>query len=268
MSDLEPLVSKNEEHLSSLISEVMKNGFANFLDRIKDDDYPETFKSDDISTLEKLESKFKKAKEGLNSRIDKEKKDFWMLRLCLFVAMILIIFVINAIMNENSNDYFLGGTDFLPRIVLIVEAVFLIVLFIVTIFEEIIYQIANWRRRRNTKSKVSLEDGDEKNEPIETGMDCENLKNRCQKLVEDLNENYEPMRNRYERLRNHNVFYHFVSFFIIVLMGISAVLDTFLYSTEKTMKKMCTGFYQLAVLLGFAFIHPWKTISENKKLKF
>ncbi|CAO4370764.1 unnamed protein product [Caenorhabditis nigoni] len=192
-----------------------------------------------------------------------------MLRLCLFVAMVMMISAITIIMTENSNDYFSEGTAFLLKIVVIVEAVFLILLFVFTIVEEMIYQISNWKKQRSTTKKVLLEDGDEKNEPIETGINCKNLENRCQNLVKDLNENYEPMRKFYKCLRNHNVFYHFVSFFIIVLIGVSTILDTFLYSTEKTLNKMCTGFGQLAMLLGFAFIHhPWKAISENKKFKF
>ncbi|CAO4370763.1 unnamed protein product [Caenorhabditis nigoni] len=255
MSDLESLVSKKEEHLCSLISEELEKRFANFSDEPKVDEFPRTFELDEISKLEKLEDKLKKAKEVLNSRIDKEKKDVWAIKLTLLLAMILIIFVITLIMNENSNDYFSDGTAFLLKVVLIVEAVFLILLFIFTVVEEIIYQIANRKRRRTTKHIVLLEDGDEKNEKKKDEKDCENLKNRYRKLVEDLHDNYEPMRNRYQRLCNQYVFYRFVSFFIIVMMGISSVLDAFLYSTEEGLNKILRGFCQLTMLIGFSIVH-------------
>ncbi|CAO4370768.1 unnamed protein product [Caenorhabditis nigoni] len=222
----------------------MKNGFTNFLDRVKDDDYPETFKLDEISTLEKLEEKLKKAKEVLESRMNKKNKYVWAIKLILFAFSMLLIFALVGYMRENSNDNFSDGArpeiSFWPKIALLVDSVILIPLLVFTIVEEIVNQIANWKRRRNTKTKISLENGDKENEMNETEMDGENLKNRCEKLVEDLNENYEPMRNRYKRLCNHYVFYQLhrsIRYFndFGSLHGLS--IDLF-YKTEKSLSTL------------------------------
>ncbi|CAO4370766.1 unnamed protein product [Caenorhabditis nigoni] len=249
----------------------MKNGFANFLDRLKDDDYPETFKLDEISTLEKMEEKLKKAKEILEPRMDKKNKNVWAIKLILFAIFMLIIFAIVGGMRDNSNGYFSYGARFWPKIALIVDAVVLILVLVFAIVEEIINQVANWKRRRNTENKVSLENGDEKNEPIETGIDCENLKDRCQKLIEDLNENYEPMRNRYKRLCNHYVFYGFVSLFIILLIMASIVIEDLFYSTKQNSQKGMSGILRFFVFIISAFFlcnSIMNEIAEDNKLKF
>ncbi|PIC13896.1 hypothetical protein B9Z55_027479 [Caenorhabditis nigoni] len=251
----------------------MKNGFANFLDRIKDNDYPETFKLDEISTLEKLEDKYKKAKENLESKMNKKNKYVWTIKLILFAMLIVVIVCIIAEKSrENSNGYFSYGARFWPNIALLVDSLILIPLLVFTIVEEIINQIANWKRRRNTKNKVTLENGDKENDTKDDEIGCENLKDRCQKLVEDLNENYEPMRNRYKRLCNHFVFYYFAALFVFNIFVASLFIDSLFYKTEKILVNKIlevTGCVFMAIFPSVMMaLSIMNEIAEDKKFKF
>ncbi|PIC13902.1 hypothetical protein B9Z55_027482 [Caenorhabditis nigoni] len=127
----------------------------------------------------------------------------------------------------------------------------------------------DWRRRRNTTRKVSMEDGDAKKCQVFTiGNDCDNLVNRYRKLVEDFNENYEPMRRHYERLCNHNYFYNFVLFVITLMVFASTIAEDLFYNTEQKSQNMMSvilRFFYL-IFLSFFFCNSiMNEIAEDKK---
>ncbi|PIC13889.1 hypothetical protein B9Z55_027475 [Caenorhabditis nigoni] len=144
-----------------------------------------------------------------------------------------------------SEDFFLNGTGSWSK-AFIVDTVILILLVGFIIVEKIINQIANWKRRRNTKITVSLEDGDEKKYQIFTiGNDSEDMMNRYQKLVKDLNEYYIPMWNRFKRLYDRFALCSVVTFFVLLTMLTPSIIDDFFHNTEQSLQ---TTFFGIAKL--------------------
>ncbi|PIC13880.1 hypothetical protein B9Z55_027471 [Caenorhabditis nigoni] len=184
--------------------------------------------------FDELDDNLKKAKEILVSKIDEWKRDLRMMILALVVLML------HSIVLAGSSDfYYPNVTGF--WYIFIVDAVLLIAVLGITIAEEIIYQITDWKKRKNTTKKVSLENEDEQSE-----TEIDDLNNRYQAMLKDLNENYEPMRNLYMRLRNQNAIYSFVMFFcLLTMIFIPSAIDNLYYNTERILWKYLLGVCQL-----------------------
>ncbi|CAO4370775.1 unnamed protein product [Caenorhabditis nigoni] len=247
---------------SLLISEELKKEFAIFSDRIKDDDLPETFVSDEIVKLEKLEENLKKKKEVLQSRIDRKAKRFRVVKLCIFLFMVIAVSSIAGTIFYPPNQQ--DGPGPFPKIGFGVAAVILLSLFGFVVYEGVMDQIANWKRRRNTNN--SLENGDKTNE-----TEIDNLKNRYQAMLKDLNENYEPMRNRYKRLCDQYIFCYIVGNLTVLIISICTAIESFFYNTKQDRQKTLIGILQLFVL----FILPvscYKSaaneLAKDKKIQF
>ncbi|CAO4370769.1 unnamed protein product [Caenorhabditis nigoni] len=117
---------------------------------------------------------------------------------------------------------------------------------------------------------ILLEGGDEENEAEEYEIDFENLKNRCQKLVKDLNENYEAMRNRYKRSSNHYRFYCIAGLFVANIMSVCSLIDNLFYKTEKSVSTYfeVTRFVLTVMQTVFSVLAIRNDILKEKKLKF
>ncbi|PIC13887.1 hypothetical protein B9Z55_027475 [Caenorhabditis nigoni] len=243
MADLESPSSKKEENLRSTVSKKQKNIFAIYSDELKD-----ALESGDVSTFEKLEGFLIEAKEVLAPSIDKKKKDVWHLTLVSFGLIFTTYMLIGL-----SEDFFLNGTGSWSK-AFIVDTVILILLVGFIIVEKIINQIANWKRRRNTKITVSLEDGDEKKYQIFTiGNDSEDMMNRYQKLVKDLNEYYIPMWNRFKRLYDRFALCSVVTFFVLLTMLTPSIIDDFFHNTEQSLQTTFFGIAKSVSLIYFSF---------------
>ncbi|CAO4370778.1 unnamed protein product [Caenorhabditis nigoni] len=249
MSYLESPASKNEE--DSLISKELKKGVANYSDRLKD-----AFESGDVSKFEKLENKLKKKKKVLKSRTGQRES--------IVVAMMsssLWLMASTYNISHNPNDYFPNLTGFWSNI-FYVDYVLLIVFLGFTIAEEIIYQITNWRKRRNTTQYISDNEGDETNE-----TEIDNLTNRFQKLVEDLNENYEPMKNRYKRRFNQYAIYSFVVYFVLLTIFIPFSIDILYHHTKRSSQRTLSGFFLFFFVIALP-ISFYYELSKYKKHQF
>ncbi|CAO4370779.1 unnamed protein product [Caenorhabditis nigoni] len=213
MSKLESHASKKEEH--SLISKELRKGFDDFSDELKADALSKTFVSDEIAKLEKLEDKLKKKKEN-----------FWLL-----VMLMMSIIFLSVGHYFRPKDQPTAGIWIRPAFKVAVVIFFFLLGF--EVFEEIMDKITDWKRRRNMTTKVSLENADEKNERIFfIGTDYDYLMNRYQKLIKDVNENYEPMRNRYKRRFNRYVFYYVVGHLATLIIMICTAIEIFFYNTD------------------------------------
>ncbi|PIC13885.1 hypothetical protein B9Z55_027474 [Caenorhabditis nigoni] len=242
MSHLESPSSQKEGN--SLISKELKKGFANFSDRLRDYDLPETFKSDEISKLEKLEDKLKKKKEVLESRTYQRKKEFWEFkRWLLFMFMISVIFPITAIIFPPKDQP--PHVNWISSAFTVAAVIYFFLLGCVVI-DAIMEKKTIWKRRRNTTKKVSVEDGDEKNERIFfIATDYDDLMNRYRKLIKDVNENFEPMRNRCKSLFNQYIFSTVVGNLATMMIIVSTVIEMFFYNPEHAWLKTFLGILQL-----------------------
>ncbi|PIC13882.1 hypothetical protein B9Z55_027472 [Caenorhabditis nigoni] len=238
MSHLESPASQKEGN--SLISKELKKGFANFSDRLKADGLSKKFVSDEISKLEKLENDLDKKKEVLESRIYDKKTYFWIINVLLLVWLMISIIFSSAGNIFRSKDKLSSGIWI--RSAFNVSAVIIFFLLGFEVFEGIMAKITDWKRRRNTTKKVSVEDGDEQNDRIFfIATDYDHLMNRYRTLFKDVNENFEPMRNRYKRLFNQYIFYYVVAIITEVMVMMSSVVENFFYNTEHDWEKTLFG---------------------------
>ncbi|CAO4370780.1 unnamed protein product [Caenorhabditis nigoni] len=242
MSHLESHASQKEEQ--SLISKELKKGFADFSDGLKDVGLSKTFLSDEISKLEKLENDLEERKEVLESRVDDKKTSFWIIN-----GWLLFMFTI-SIISSSAGDIFRPKDQhplgIWPKSAFNVAAVIFFFLLGFEVFHGIMAKITDWKRRRSTTKRVSVEDGDATNERIFfIATDYDHLMNRYRKLIKDVNENYEPMRNRYKSLFNQYIFYHVVGILTATMVMISSVIDSFFYNTEHDCWKTVFGCIQL-----------------------
>ncbi|CAO4370781.1 unnamed protein product [Caenorhabditis nigoni] len=211
---------------SPLILEELKKGVSDYSDELKD-----AFESRDISKFDELEDNLKKAKEVLVLRMDEWKEN---LRNMILLSVSLMIYSIALTFGSPK------VTGFWAKIY-IMDAVIITTALGTKIVEVIIYRKTDWKRRKNTTEKVSVEDGDERNE-----TELDDLNNRYQALLKDLNENYEPMRNRYMRLRNQNAIYTFVTYFcFLTMMSIPSAINNLYYNTERSLPKYFLGVVHL-----------------------
>ncbi|CAO4370777.1 unnamed protein product [Caenorhabditis nigoni] len=268
MSHLESPSSQKEGN--SLILKELKKGFGNFSDRLKADGLSKTFVSDEISKLEKLEDKLKKKKEVLESRMYQRKKELREFkRWLLFMFTISAIFSITAIIFPPK-DQPLHVTWIISAFN--VAAVISFFLLGCAVIDAIMEKITDWKRRRNTTKKVSVEDGDETNHQIFfIATDYDHLMNRYRTLIKNVNENFEPMRNRCKSLFNQYIFYHVVGNLATMMITISSVIESFFYNTENDWQKTLVGILQLlnSILLPLVcYCAIRNKIAEENEIQF
>ncbi|PIC13893.1 hypothetical protein B9Z55_027477 [Caenorhabditis nigoni] len=212
------------------------------------------------SKFEKLEDDLKKKKEVLESRIRQKEKDLRTPKRLLIFLMTLNIFTITYNTIYPPED----GPGPWPRTGYNVAAVILLTVFGFAVIEGKMEQIANGKNRRNTKN--SSKNRHEKNE-----TEADNLMNRYQEYFEDLNENYVPMWNRYKRLCNQYLLYHFVGHFIIWMNVLTSVIDCFFYNTKQDSQKTLNGILQVFILIISPVVNYriiMNTIDEDNKVQF